>query len=285
MSDTSFLSLVRIDTARLELLWRVLGAMPAKTRVDEGHVGSEALVEVLEPMLGQPAWVLASLLEAVLAERGSFVRHEDGGDQQPTAIEYRIERLHGSTSPELVWSGDTGSRVPARKTRHVIEDLFAGASKRVLIAGYSFDHASDLFEPLFDRAAQLVDEGLALPRVRVVLDCSRIKSAGDGLDEQGLARRAAESFMKTCWTRDTLEPELVYYRPSTERTSSGFAPYSMHAKCIIVDGNAALVGSANFSNRGRDRNLEVGALIRDHHFVQCLLAAWDDVGGELVAVP
>jgi phosphatidylserine/phosphatidylglycerophosphate/cardiolipin synthase-like enzyme len=52
-----------------------------------------------------------------------------------------------------------------------------------------------------------------------------------------------------------------------------------------VDGNIALVGSANFSNRGRDRNLEVGALIRDHHFVQSLLAAWDEVDDELTPVP
>jgi phosphatidylserine/phosphatidylglycerophosphate/cardiolipin synthase-like enzyme len=58
----------------------------------------------------------------------------------------------------------------------------------------------------------------------------------------------------------------------------------MHAKCIIVDRDKALVGSANFSNRGRDENLEVGALVRDHHFVQSLAAAWDDVHGELVEV-
>ena len=58
----------------------------------------------------------------------------------------------------------------------------------------------------------------------------------------------------------------------------------MHATCIVVDGGLALVGSANFSNRGRDRNLEVGTLIRDHPFVQSLLAAWDDIADERVAV-
>jgi phosphatidylserine/phosphatidylglycerophosphate/cardiolipin synthase-like enzyme len=58
----------------------------------------------------------------------------------------------------------------------------------------------------------------------------------------------------------------------------------MHAKCIVVDGAKALVGSANFSNRGRDQNLEVGALVRDHHFVQSLAAAWEDVRGELAEV-
>lgn len=277
--DTGLLSLARIDTGRLEVLWRLLSAMPAKARVDEEHVAVPELVEALTPMLGQPAWVLASLLEAVLAERGSFNESSRGED---VVVEYRIERHVGTSSPELVWSGDTGSRVPARKTRYVIEDLFSMVTTRVLIAGYSFERATDLFEPLFERAEQLAREGLPLPKVRVVLDCSQRKSLDESAEE--IARRAAAVFMKTCWTRESLVPEVVYYRPSTERTATGFAPFSMHAKCIIVDGNAALVGSANFSNRGRDRNLEVGALIRDHHFVQSLLAAWDDVGVELVRV-
>jgi hypothetical protein len=225
--------------------------------------------------------VVASLLEAVLAERGRFDRVSDG---QHTIVEYRIEQHYGSSSPELVWSGDTGSRVPARKTRYVIEDLFAAATTRVLIAGYSFDHATDLFEPLFERAEQLVRDGLPPPKVRVVLDCSRVRVRAQDQDADEIARRAAAEFVQTCWTRNSLTAELVYYRPSTERTANGFAPFSMHAKCIVVDDHAALVGSANFSNRGRDRNLETGALIRDHHFVQSLLAAWDDVRDELARV-
>lgn len=281
MSQGSALSLARVSTERLEAVWRRLGALPAKTRVDEEQLGDPELVEVLEPLLGQPAWVLGSLLEAVLAERGNF--------SPPTAsagpkVEYRIDRHHGATSPELVWSGDTGRRSCARKTRYVIEDLFASASDRVLIAGYSFDHATDLFEPLFDRAEALAREGLPLPKVRVILDCSREPlAAGERADE--LARRVGKEFMQTCWRRDSLKAELLYYRPSAERTDAGRSLYSMHAKCVVVDGNVALVGSANFSNRGRDRNLEVGALIRDHHFVQSLLAAWDEVEDQLAPVP
>ena len=53
------------------------------------------------------------------------------------------------------------------------------------------------------------------------------------------------------------------------------------ARAVSVDREKALVGSANFSNRGRDKNLEVGALVRDHHFVQSLAAAWEDVRSEL----
>lgn len=282
MSTSPVLSLARLDTSRLAALWVRLGALPARTRVLEEHLGSDELVERLGALLGQPAWILTALLEAVLAERGDFAPVAAPEPRAPT-LEYRIERHLGATSPELVWSGETGRRSCARKTRHVIEDLFAATTSRVLIAGYSFDSASDLFDPLFDRAEQLAAEGLPAPRVRVVLDCSNIK-AGDGEAPEDLARRAAAAFLKVCWTRRTLAAELFYYRPSTERRGT-FAPHSMHAKCIVVDGGLALVGSANFSNRGRDRNLEVGALIRDHHFVQSLLAAWDDIADELVAVP
>lgn len=99
-------------------------------------------------------------------------------------------------------------------------------------------------------------------------------------------RRAADVFRATCWREGALQPRLQYRRASTERTANGIAPYSMHAKCIVVDGEAALVGSANFSTPGRDnRSLEVGALVRDYHFVQSLLAAWADVEAQLVDVP
>ena len=282
MAASAVLSLARLETARLEALWRRLGALPAKTRVLEEHLGSEELTEVLDSLLGQPAWILVCLLEAVLAERGSFAPVVPAPGPDAPRVEFRVERLLGTTSPELVWSGDTGRRSCARKTRYVIEDLFASTS-RVLIAGYSFDSASDLFVPLFDRAEQLVAEGLPPPKVRVVLDCSQVKvKPGEGPGD--LARRAASEFTRVCWTRKTLAAEILYYLPSVERRGT-FAPYSMHAKCIVVDGGMALVGSANFSNRGRDRNLEVGTLIRDHHFVQSLLAAWDDVVDELAAVP
>jgi len=166
----------------------------------------------------------------------------------------------------------------------VIEDLFAGARRSVLVAGYSFDHASELFAPLRRRAEGLLALGEACPSVRVILDCSRIQAQpGDGPED--LARRAAEGFRRMCWPDGPLRPRLQYYRPSTERSPQGLAPYSMHAKCIIVDGEKALVGSANFSTRGRDnRSLEVGALIGDHPFVQSLLAAWEDVRDQLVDV-
>lgn len=275
MDMGDLLCLVRIDATALEVLWRLLSAMPAKTRVVEDHFENTELCEALEPMLGQPAWVVASLLEAVLAERGSF--------RPGPVIEYHFERHYGTNSPELVWTGSTSKWVPTRSTRYVIEDLFARTQREVLIAGYSFDYATDLFEPLFARVEQLVVEGKPVPKVRIVLDCSRETPRGRNGD--ALALTVAVRFCETCWTGRGLKPQISYYLPSVERNERGRSLFSMHAKCIVVDEEVALVGSANFSNRARDRNLEVGAVIRDHHFVQCLLAAWEDVEDELKIIP
>src|SRR5690606_7927230 len=239
MAQDAALSLARVSTDRLEQAWQRLGALPPKTRVDDGQLGDALLAEALEPLLGQPAWVLGSLVEAVLAERGSFTPPSASGPH------------HGSSSPALVGSRDPGRGSCARKARYVIEDLFAGASNRVLIAGYSFDYATDLFEPLFDRAEALERDGLPPPKVRVILDCSRERLLSGDRPED-LARRVGQEFMRTCWRRDSLRAELLYYKPSAERTEAGRSLYSMHAKCMVVDGNIALVRSANFSNRGRD---------------------------------
>lgn len=292
MADDSLLSLARLPTTVLEQLWRRLDALPAKVRVLEEHLLHDEARELLQPLLGQPAWLWCSLLEAVLSERGTFTAPAPSpatataAAQAPAAPVFTVERQYGTASPELVWSGETGPRSCARATRYVIEDLFASVRHSVLVAGYSFHRASDLFTPLFRRATELGTRGEPLPKVRVVLDCSSTRNDQPGERAESIARRIAAEFRRTCWHSDVLEPEIRYYRKSAQRERNGLALYSMHAKCIVVDGEVALVGSANFSNRGRDdRSLEVGALIRDYHFVQSLLAAWADVEGELEPIP
>lgn len=289
MADDSLLTLARLTTAVLETTWRAIAALPSKVRVAEEHVADPEARERLAPLLGQPAWLLCSVLEAVLSERGTFTQPAPvpAADPAPTpAPVFTIVRQYGTASPELVWSGATGARSCARATRYVIEDLFASVRHRVLVAGYSFYRATELFTPLFRRATELRDRGEALPHVRVILDCSNTHYDRAGERPEQIARRVAADFRRTCWHSDVLEPELRFYRKSAERTDDGRALYSMHAKCIVVDDEVALVGSANFSNRGRDnRSLEVGALIRDYHFVQSLLAAWANVEDELEPIP
>ncbi|MFO0610564.1 MAG: phospholipase D-like domain-containing protein [Polyangiales bacterium] len=54
---------------------------------------------------------------------------------------------------------------------------------------------------------------------------------------------------------------------------------SLHAKCIVVDGARALVGSANFTDRGHARNIEAGVLVDDARFATELARQFHDAVG------
>lgn len=73
------------------------------------------------------------------------------------------------------------------------------------------------------------------------------------------------------WTFGLPKPE-VFYDPRTARRGPPWA--SLHAKCIVVDDERALVTSANFTDRGQTRNIEAGVLIEDRGFAAELAAQW-----------
>lgn len=67
---TNKLSLHTVSPEALRTAWEFFNELPARTRVSEEHVTDEQLRVALADFLGQPAWILAGLLEAVLSERG-----------------------------------------------------------------------------------------------------------------------------------------------------------------------------------------------------------------------
>jgi phosphatidylserine/phosphatidylglycerophosphate/cardiolipin synthase-like enzyme len=77
-------------------------------------------------------------------------------------------------------------------------------------------------------------------------------------------------FLSTQWPW-TPKPS-VFVDPRTAAPACALPGASMHAKCIVVDERWSLVGSANFTNRGQTRNIEVGALIDDAGFARALVS-------------
>jgi phosphatidylserine/phosphatidylglycerophosphate/cardiolipin synthase-like enzyme len=63
------------------------------------------------------------------------------------------------------------------------------------------------------------------------------------------------------------------------RTVAPDSVTSLHAKCIVIDDERALVTSANFTNRGQERNIEVGVLIHDPGLCTQLVRQWRSIGG------
>jgi phosphatidylserine/phosphatidylglycerophosphate/cardiolipin synthase-like enzyme len=104
-------------------------------------------------------------------------------------------------------------------------------------------------------------------QVSIYLDVAR---APEGRDAQAHLRDEVGRFLRENWPFGPPLPEL-FYDPRTLPSSS---VVSLHAKCIIVDDERALITSANFTDRGQTRNVEVGILIDDPPFAASLAGQW-----------
>ena len=154
-------------------------------------------------------------------------------------------RLRPVPRIDLVWTGPEAPVSTARDTLVVVRELFESARKTVLIGGYRFDHGRELFAPLH-----------AVMRERGV--------------ETSIFLDDASSFLEENWPFGEPLP-LLYCDP---RTADARSRFSLHAKCMVVDERRALVTSANFTDRGQTRNLEMGVLIEDPPFASRLVQQW-----------
>jgi phosphatidylserine/phosphatidylglycerophosphate/cardiolipin synthase-like enzyme len=175
--------------------------------------------------------------------------------------------------PEIVWSGPQTVHERSRQTAVVFRELLESAKRHIFIAGYSFDGGAHL-------------TGLAHAAMRernvkceIVIDCSGVRIHDDPSPANVLARCLA-NFWQDTWPFGDPRPTLYYDPRTLERVPSKFGdgplfpPHSMHAKCLIVDESHALVGSANFTTRAEDRNLELGLLLHDPTLIANLTRHW-----------
>ncbi|MGK3982598.1 DISARM system phospholipase D-like protein DrmC [Sorangium sp. So ce136] len=172
------------------------------------------------------------------------------------------ERESRRPTPELVWTGPDVPVGTARDTAVVLRSLFEGAQESVLLAGYSFDHAEDVLAPLYgSMRTRQVD-------ARFFIDIPQIErrvAVGAHLT------RHVSKFLAESWPFGEPRPRLYY----DKRALAPGPPYcSLHAKCVVIDGVRAFVSSANFTQRGQERNIEVGVLIEDPSFASYLAGQW-----------
>jgi len=162
---------------------------------------------------------------------------------------------------DLVWTGPEAPASTARDTRVVMREMFGRARSRVLIAGFAFDSGAELFEPLHD--------GMVAHQVRVQMFLN-IPRAPKAVDPREHAQAFVRKLLIDNWPWTDLFPEF-YCDPRTVEPDS---LESLHAKCVVVDERLTLIGSANFTDRGRTRNIEVGVLIDDPTFARQVVEQW-----------
>ena len=135
--------------------------------------------------------------------------------------------------------------------------------KRDPLGGFRFDQGASLFRPLYD--------GI-LRGLRVTLFVDDIEGHADSAaGGPAYARRSIDALLQDNWPFGPPYPD-VYYDP---RSAVAGPPWvSLHAKCIVVDDEITFITSANFTERGQTRNLEVGVSIQDQDFATLLAAQW-----------
>ena len=175
---------------------------------------------------------IATLVETVLAERRRLHR---GG----TAVDVV------TTSPSQTTSGQT--------TAVAVRELFLMARRTVLLAGYAIRQGDRVFATLAERMDQ--DDSLD---VRFFLEVKR--PDGDRTASPLVVSRFVEHFRSTVWPGERL-PE-IYCDPRSV-ADDGVIRSSLHAKCVVVDETHSFVSSANFTEAGQRRNIEIGVRIED----------------------
>lgn len=238
-------SLRAASTTVLSALREAIASGLLKTPVDRASLvgfGVRHAIEAIERALaGHKTAACLAILDVALAERE---------DRRPP--------------PDLVWTGPEAPAGTARDTAVVLRSLFEGARESVLLAGYSFSHARDVLSPLYEA---MRDHEV---RATFFVDIPQIERYALGGADAHLAQ-CFRSFLAENWPFGEPRPRLYY----DKRALSPGPPYcSLHAKCLVVDGARAFVSSANFTQRGQERNIEVGVLIEDPSFASFLAGQW-----------
>jgi len=133
-----------------------------------------------------------------------------------------------------VWTGPESERSGGRLTLAVLADLINEARREILLVSYATLPSVEIRSTLSDAAARGVTITMLLER-----HADNPQFSGYGDPFPGISARHLS------WSGP--------HRPSGA---------AMHAKVLVVDRHVALVGSANLTGYGLERNLECGLLVR-----------------------
>ncbi len=234
-------NLARVPTSELKRLARAieLGAVSVPLREAELRAEGLPVAELIPVLGGLEREPLTRVLGALVADR----------------------ELRPPPHLDLVWTGPEARGASSRDTAVLVRELFAHAKQSVLIAGFSFDHGRDILAPLHDamRAGVTTD---------IYLDIRDEMPAGVLPAEH--ARAYVAAFVARNWPFGRPFPRFFYDPRSAEHQARA----SLHAKCIGVDLQRTLVTSANFTDRGQTRNIELGVLIDDPDFAARVATQW-----------
>jgi len=151
-------------------------------------------------------------------------------------------------SVEIVWTGPATELVTTRNTSAVLFENIEAANSSVTL----FSFASFTVAGLCERLEAAAKRGV---RIRLMLETKHDSGGRLGVD-------ASAAFA-------TLRGIAEFYAwPIQQRSTGGV----LHAKFALIDERVAFVTSANLTEAGLDRNLELGLVVRDGDIAKRLTA-------------
>jgi phosphatidylserine/phosphatidylglycerophosphate/cardiolipin synthase-like enzyme len=189
----------------------------------------------------------------------------------------RNQATDHSTLFDLVLSGSDVPGIPTADTAAVTYRLIEEATSEVLLVSYAVHNGQRLFERLAARMQ-------SIPSLHVVLCLDISRKYGETILSGEIVRRFASEFRQKHWPWPQL-PELLYDPRSLSEDWEQRS--SLHAKCVVVDHQVALITSANLTEAARLRNIEVGVIVRYRPFVERLVGYFEGLraNGQLAVCP
>lgn len=130
--------------------------------------------------------------------------------------------------------------------------LVQAAAREVIVAGYSIYNGKTVFKPLAERMD-------SIPDLQVTFLVHVGREGKDTTIETDLVAQYAKRFVSDNWPGQRL-PDM-YYDPRGLQMAAAMRS-NFHPKCLLVDGEEALVTSANFTMAAQKKNVEVGVKIK-----------------------
>ncbi len=196
------------------------------------------------------------------------------------AVSATVARASTAPAVSVVSTRPRGDGPEIVDTSVTVRQLFKQAEREVLIAGFRVTER-EMLEPLRREAWRPLD-------VRLFVD---LDPAIDALGRKQPRAAVADcpgawwsQFMAGVWPT-YMEPPRAWYAPATLGPDATGLWRSMHVKSVVVDRRFWFVTSANFTQRGHYRNLELGALIDDRERAEEVVACFERWVGEGVFAP
>ena len=231
---------------------------------DVSDTALESLLGALERGRVQLPLSGTALSRLGVTELASHLAHLQAFDEATLPIllrEVLRARRDRPKAPELVWTGPEGPAGSARSTGVVFRQLLASATRDVWMAGYSIDHGDRLFAPLFEA---MRDRGV---RARFLIHPKYKAGERRAPTVESGADLIINRFLEDNWDFGPPYPDIYYDPRPLERSPRA----SMHIKAVVVDDARVLIGSANFTYAGQQRNYEAGAYLESPDFARRLV--------------